>query len=365
MFRERLVRSSYYIVRVATSPEDHKINPFRFNHHSLFRFARFSTVVIAGAGRNSHHSRRLLMAEFTTIPSRPLAAFARNLQQERDMEHHDVSVAQLLQILQCKFEQEEQALSAALLHYQDAALQAQLQRPHVQFARQDESAEAENDQSKPPRRVYPVTPQRPDPTALAKLMEVSYTEWSESSYEDTTGDSKLAQWLASFANKDLNLSGIDSGSKELPQTRTTTSTPAFNTGENARIDDSFESGSSNSFLLPAFASPRHSPYSQRLHPNVSLHAYSSPRQRALSDPPTPSKRTDRQVHARSRSTSHSTTSPQKKWLIQAPNGEESTNGSPLRMLPFLKPSTFSPLAFKFLQASEATDRSPSTGGSHE
>lgn len=291
------------------------------------------------------------MAEFTAIPARPLAEFARTLQKERDKENDSISVVQLLHILRCKFEQEEEAISAALLHYRDSTLQLQQQRSKVHFTLPGESAEADAEECKPARRVYPVTPQRPDPGTLAKLMEVSYTEWSESSYEDTTGDSKLAQWLASFASKDLNLPGPSPSSKEISPAHTMKEVTVDNA---SNINDTLDSSSSQLFLPLAFASPDNSPYFQRHHPNASLHD-SSPRRRALSDPPNPSKRVDQNVHTRSRSTSHSTFSAQKEHL------NEGTDSGRVTVFPSLKTSTFSPFSFKFRQFHGEADLSPSLG----
>lgn len=298
------------------------------------------------------------MVEFTEIPARPLAEFARLLQKERYSENCSISVTQMLQILRCRFQQEEEIISTTLLHYQDGVLQSNAPKPTVQFALHDESQKADDEERKPLRRVYPVTPQRPDPSTLAKLMEVSYTEWSDSSYEDTTGDSKLAQWLASFANKDLNLSRPDPALGGASPTQTIKKNFIDNGCEQTPLSDSPYSSSPQSFLLPAFTSPALSPYSRRHHPNASIHNDVSPRRRALSDPPTPSKRMQYQVHTRSCSTSHNELSPRKEQVNH--DADEMKDGRRMLTFSFMKSPALSPFRLRNRQASETTNFSPST-----
>jgi hypothetical protein len=133
----------------------------------------------------------------------------------------DIAVRELLSRVRVEFEQDDEKMATHLLHYQDIVVQeSQTQEPKVQFELPDE------EQCRPNRRIYPPTPARPSMETLAKLMEVSYTEWSQPSYEDTSADSKLAEWLASFARDQKSPRLEDSISKLMrkPVTSTEAST---------------------------------------------------------------------------------------------------------------------------------------------
>jgi hypothetical protein len=297
------------------------------------------------------------MTQFTTLPTRHLAERARISQLERDTEQNGVSVAQILHLLRVKYDQDEEAISTNLLHYQDAVLESQPQRPSVQFVLPDNSIGANDEERK--HRVYPVTPQRPDPEALAKLMEVSYTEWSDSAYEDTTGDSKLAEWLASFANKDLDLLGSGTSIQNPIPLHTIGKTSLHDTSAGSAIETSLDSDLSQPFLLPAFASPSNISLPKC---HVSVNVDSSSRRRAVSDPPTPSRPKGHRPHTRSRSISHITLSPQKKQSDSHAGFENDVHADgSLGAASSIKSSAFSPLSFKCMQISEAPELSPTIG----
>jgi hypothetical protein len=296
------------------------------------------------------------MTQLTALPTRHLAEIARISQQERDTEQNGVSVAQLLHVLRAKFDQDEKVISGNLLHYQDAILEPQSQKPRVHFTLRDESPEA-NEERK--HRVYPATPQRPDPEALAKLMEVSYTEWSDSTYEDTTGDSKLAEWLASFANKDLPLrSPVTSTQGSLPSS-TLRKPSLHDTSVGAGVENSLDSDQFQPFFLPAFTPASDTPYSRR---HILVNVGQSPRRRALSDPPSLAKRETHQSYTRSHSISHTTLSQKKTQSFHRVNFEDETRTDDSSgVASFIKPGAFSPFSLKFIQPPEASDSSQPIG----
>ena len=297
------------------------------------------------------------MAQFTAVPTRHLAEFARILQPERDKEHREMSIAQLLHSLRAKFDQDEKDISASLLHYQDAVAELQSQKSRVQFALPYDDTEGDPEQRK--HTVYPATPPRPDPETLARLMEVSYTEWSESIYEDTTGESKLAEWLASFANKDLD---------PLAPEACRLNRPSLPTKGNVAADSSLAVSSAESslepldhFFLPPFATPNKMLPPKSYNPNPSADFEGTRRRRALSDPPTPSKRETPQPHIRSRSTSHNTILQHKERVGHLARCENGYAGDSLRANSVPKSPAFSPYSPRFEEHPETTDLSPSIG----
>ncbi|CAG7849275.1 SubName: Full=Uncharacterized protein {ECO:0000313/EMBL:CCA69502.1} [Serendipita indica DSM 11827] len=131
------------------------------------------------------------MAHFTPIPSRTRAEMRQivTIQDE-----NEVSVAELLQQLRARFDEDD--IQARILHYPDSTIDEY----YVEEEAEDVAMEPVVPKNNPPRRIPP-TPARPDHDTLAKLLEVSSDDDSnDESYEDTTADSQLAEWLASFTN---------------------------------------------------------------------------------------------------------------------------------------------------------------------
>lgn len=144
------------------------------------------------------------MLSLTPIPQRNIARFNRLVAQQRDSEP-DLAILQLISRLQLEFEKDEQKLSSQLLHYKDIVIKdTQHVDQRVHFSLPNSSPDSNGPQRK---KVYPPTPVKPSMEMLKKLLEISYSEYSTSSFEDTSADSKLAEWLASFAKESTNRGG--------------------------------------------------------------------------------------------------------------------------------------------------------------
>lgn len=215
------------------------------------------------------------MVIFTQLPTRKSAQVGRLLVQDADLEPApDIAIRELLSRVRLEFEKDDEKMASHLLHYRDIVVQeSQSQELRVQFELPYETTEADEEQCRPNRRVYPPTPARPSMETLARLMDVSYTDWSQPSYEDTSADSKLAEWLASFAQDQRSSSLEDSIGKLM---RKPSNTPEASTRKTSLFNN----------IQPAFGSPGQTPW--RPHNRArSQNSSSGTRRRAVSDPVSP------------------------------------------------------------------------------
>lgn len=147
----------------------------------------------------------------TQLPTRPISKefYIRSLNDNIHVD--DASVIDLLRRVQLRFDQEEVETAAQLLHYTDITLDDPLSSDSSSvraFAKA--STDVNDEQWKVPRKhhIQPPIPVRPSEETIAKMMDVSYVEWDDASYEDTTADSRLADWLATFADPNPDISNV-------------------------------------------------------------------------------------------------------------------------------------------------------------
>jgi hypothetical protein len=141
------------------------------------------------------------MAYYTQLPERRFIKHDRISSSYTGLDEDALSTAALLSRLQAEFDKDETRMNQNILFYQDVGIETrQKQVNRVHFSPTSTEGLMEDGQWKPPSRIkYPPTPAKPSPSTIARMMDISYTSWSSSSYQDTTADSKLAEWLASFA----------------------------------------------------------------------------------------------------------------------------------------------------------------------
>ncbi|PVG04164.1 hypothetical protein CPB86DRAFT_810037 [Serendipita vermifera] len=142
------------------------------------------------------------MAHYTQLPERRLTKHSRDSRSYTSSKGDALSTDVLLSQLQTEFDKDEEKMSQNILFYRDVVIEEhQKQENKVRFLPELSKSGLDDEQWKPSssRTKYPPTPAKPSPSTIARMMDISYTSWSNSSYEDTTADSKLADWLASFA----------------------------------------------------------------------------------------------------------------------------------------------------------------------
>jgi hypothetical protein len=146
------------------------------------------------------------MTHYTQLPKRRFTTPNRISSNYSSLDEDALPTAALLSRLQAEFDKDETRMNQNILFYQDIAIGTrQKQVNRVRFLPTSTEGLMEDEQWKPSGRIkYPPTPAKPSPSTIARMMDISYTSWSSSSYQDTTADSKLAEWLASFAVEENN-----------------------------------------------------------------------------------------------------------------------------------------------------------------
>ncbi|CAG8561986.1 652_t:CDS:1, partial [Acaulospora colombiana] len=144
------------------------------------------------------------MAHYTQLSERHVSKCARNSRNHTSSDEEGLSTDVLLSQLQEEFDKDEARMSQNILFYQDVVIEDRKKPGNkVRFFPEQSKSVLDDEQWNPPSRMkYPPTPAKPSPSTIARMMDISYTSWSSSSYDDTTADSKLADWLASFAEEE-------------------------------------------------------------------------------------------------------------------------------------------------------------------
>ncbi|KAG8869824.1 hypothetical protein FRC20_000819 [Serendipita sp. 405] len=216
------------------------------------------------------------MAQLTRIPDRHRAELAEILIQDRTSGEESPSVAELMFQLRLKFAKEDEEISSKILYYEDPMFGDSVDGRSDPNGSRD--AVHEKKECKQLRaQVQPPPPPRPDSSTLAKLLEVSSTEWSDLSDLDTTADSKLAVWLASFAKSNTN---VDCPIQNTLALHLASSPDQSGSIVDESLNDSF------ALHLSEVAPPGHTPWKPR-HSRLDIPYLYSKRPRALSDPGTP------------------------------------------------------------------------------
>jgi hypothetical protein len=173
--------------------------------------------------------------------------------------------------VQVRFDQDEVETATNILHYSDITLsEPSILSSTSEMVVTTPPTELNGKQWKPllSHQLSPPVPTRPSKEELAEIMDISYVEWDDNSFEDTTADSRLADWLATFADHENLSSANEAISKESSRSVKVRPGPAMQ----AQYRPGYESPNHNS---------RTSQYEQAEDTSITQQVYPSVRTRPL------------------------------------------------------------------------------------